>query len=97
MQWSNGLVVHLNGAEPGAETTSVEATIARHAGAGAGVWRISTDFDKAGFMWTGVTPDAVVARRLRTLAKAAWAYLHSIETDSFDVKVSICDNMKRNV
>lgn len=41
---------------------------------GAGVWRISTEVDLEGAMWTRYGPDGVVARRVRALAEATWAY-----------------------
>lgn len=55
-------------------------------GAKTGVWRVSTEEDKAGHVWTSGGPDIVAAHRVRAIAKATWDYLGGMETGSLDVK-----------
>ena len=53
----------------------------------AGVWVVSTEMDPEGRMWTAEGPDAIVARRVRSIAKASWAALQGMESSEFDAKV----------
>ncbi|KAI0079174.1 Nrap protein [Panus rudis PR-1116 ss-1] len=85
-EWENGLFVPLYGDEETAaenkETAVVEIV---SAGPKTGVWKVSTEFDRDGHMWTKDGPDAVVARRIRALAKATWGMAQKIEHDGYDV------------
>ena len=51
-----------------------------------GVWRIMTAVDEKGTMWTTRGPDALVARRVREIARATW---DAMKDGSVDVQVSI--------
>lgn len=53
-----------------------------------GVWVIATEMDPQGRMWTSEGPDAIVARRVRSIAKASWVALQGMESPDFDAKVS---------
>lgn len=64
-------------------------TIAYSAPYSTGVWRVSTEFDKQGKMWTARGPDAVVSRRLRALAGAAWEGLKGMESGELKVAVRL--------
>lgn len=88
-EWAEGLFVPVYGPQDGSEGSAAIPAVPVHAGSKSGVWRISTEFDPEGFMWTSTGPDAVVARRIKAVAKAAWACLQGIEGDEFDVKVSL--------
>jgi len=82
-KWEEGLFVPLYGisrsSEEAALTTVPKAT-------SGGVWNISTDFDKEGRMWTVHGPDAIVAHRVRALAKATWEHLQGMESGNFNVQ-----------
>ena len=54
---------------------------------GSGVWRVRTEMDTEGRVWTGRGPDVVVANRVKALAKATWECMQQKETVVFDVKV----------
>ncbi|THG99128.1 hypothetical protein EW026_g3163 [Hermanssonia centrifuga] len=55
-------------------------------GGKSGAWAVSTELDPTGHMWTSNGPDAIVARRVRTIAKASWSCLQEVEGGDFDVK-----------
>ncbi|KAF7800159.1 hypothetical protein EIP86_011405 [Pleurotus ostreatoroseus] len=82
-EWADGIFVPMSESSEG--MGEADGPSASRAGR-AGVWRISTEFDKEGFMWTSQGPDAVVARRIRAVAKAAWGCLQAVESEAFDVK-----------
>ena len=86
-EWANGLFVPVQGDQDIPDGAAGDARIPSHAGGRTGVWRISTEFDREGYMWTSAGPDAVVARRIRALAKAAWTTLEGMDGVDFDVKV----------
>ncbi|THH22517.1 hypothetical protein EUX98_g8176 [Antrodiella citrinella] len=50
-----------------------------------GVWKISTEFDPEGYMWTRDAPDAIMARRIQTIAGATWSCLQTLEDGNLDV------------
>ena len=50
------------------------------------MWRISTQGDRDGWIWTSSGPDRVVAHRIREIAKATWNHLQLLETEAFSVK-----------
>ncbi|TFK47385.1 Nrap protein [Heliocybe sulcata] len=51
-----------------------------------GVWKVRTEEDTDGGMWTANGPDSIVAFRVRALAKATWGVLHGMESRKLDVK-----------
>jgi U3 small nucleolar RNA-associated protein 22 len=79
--WEERLFVPLYSSS---ENTSDGATLA--AGTKLGVWRVSTEEDKAGYAWTSGGPDIMAAHRVRAIAKATWDYLARMEIGSLDVK-----------
>lgn len=86
-EWEKGLSVPLYESQEEAqeveETRKVEVT----AGSRTGVWVIQTELDPEGHMWTAEGPDAIVARRVRAIAKASWEALQGMESPAFDAKV----------
>jgi U3 small nucleolar RNA-associated protein 22 len=84
-KWEEGLVVPLYGKDASDPSDSSQPkTSAR------GVWKISTELDKEGYVWTSRGPDGLVARRVKELAKATWACLEEgMEHGVLDVKVRL--------
>jgi U3 small nucleolar RNA-associated protein 22 len=82
-KWEDGLFVPLYGRESSEGAQLPPSTRSR-----AGVWRISTEVDREGNVWTLHGPDVMVAHRVRALAKATWSCLHGMEEGKLDVKVS---------
>ncbi|RDB30862.1 Nucleolar protein 6 [Hypsizygus marmoreus] len=80
-RWEEGLVVPLYGAS----AVEVEQGGTRSA-APVGVWKVVTELDKEGLVWTSKGPDVLVAHRVRALAKATWEYLQGMEQGVFDVR-----------
>jgi len=81
-KWEDGLFVPLYGADP---ASSNEASFPK-AGS-ASVWKVTTEHDKDGHVWTSHGPDLVVARRLRALAEATWNCLQRLEQGPMNVQV----------
>jgi len=79
--WEERLFVPLYSSS---ENASDGATLAT--GTKLGVWRVSTEEDKAGYAWTSGGPDIMAAHRVRAIAKATWDYLARMEIGSLDVK-----------
>ncbi|KAI0368535.1 Nrap protein [Pilatotrama ljubarskyi] len=80
--WTAGLVVPLDNAEQGAQAdTSPPAITSRDV-----AWSLATPFDPQGHMWTSSGPNAVVARRVTSLARATWECLSGMETGASSVK-----------
>ncbi|KAJ7746600.1 Nrap protein [Mycena metata] len=80
-KWEDGLFVPLYGGE-----AIGNAEIPPSASSRAGVWRIKTEGDRDGRVWTLHGPDVMVAQRIRALAKATWNCLHGMEEGKLDVK-----------
>ena len=85
-KWEDGLVVSLYGLPPaglsdGSSTRLVNNVVNK------GVWRVSTEHDREGHVWTCNGPDLVVARRVRSLADATWNCLQTLERAQMDIKV----------
>jgi len=81
--WSEGMKIPLYGAsDPGPDVYSSSVPGAK------GVWRLVTETDPDGRMWTVDAPDVVAARRVRALAQATHAYLQDVESGVLDVAVS---------
>ncbi|KAF9808684.1 hypothetical protein IEO21_07796 [Rhodonia placenta] len=81
--WSTAMFVPLYGSDDAAGSSEAAAGVT--AGAKAGVWTLPTERDPDGHMWTARSPDAIVARRVRALAKATWECLGGIESRKLDV------------
>jgi U3 small nucleolar RNA-associated protein 22 len=83
-KWEEGITVPLYGKDVSDPDSSQPKGLAR------GVWKISTELDKEGYVWTSHGPDAIVARRVKELARATWACLGvGMEQGVLDVKVQI--------
>jgi U3 small nucleolar RNA-associated protein 22 len=80
--WEEGLVVPLYGKD-----ASNSLDVPQTKGTTRGAWRISTELDKEGYIWTSHGPEAMVARRITAIAKATWACLEGMEQGVLDVKV----------
>ncbi|KAF8634052.1 hypothetical protein AX17_004316 [Amanita inopinata Kibby_2008] len=82
-KWEDGLFVPLYAdSQPSVEDIKLGSS--KHTGSGA--WKISTEMDSDGKVWTSNGPDAVAANRVRALAKAAWERMQQMEHGRFDVK-----------
>ena len=87
-KWEDGLMIPLYGvaAQPSDATPSVDNVMHK------GVWRVSTEHDAEGHVWTCDGPDLVVARRVRSLAEATWNCLQTLEQAQIDIKVGFLNN-----
>ncbi|PPQ69344.1 hypothetical protein CVT24_001638 [Panaeolus cyanescens] len=81
-KWEEGLFVPLYGGA--ALDESAKHTVPKLVPAS--VWKVSTEFDKEGHMWTHSGPDFVVANRVRALATATWQFMQGIERGQLNVK-----------
>ena len=88
-KWEEGLFVPLYG--PQTKGDMEQANIPGTSTNG-GVWKVATEFDVGGHMWTGHGPDAVVAHRITALAKATWDLLQGMESGSLDVRVRLSNS-----
>ncbi|PPQ96699.1 hypothetical protein CVT26_010251 [Gymnopilus dilepis] len=77
-KWEEGLFVPLYGS---GSSTSSEA---RHTGKG--VWKIATEHDVDGHVWTQQSPDLLVANRVRALANATWNFMQGLESGQLNVQ-----------
>ena len=83
--WEGGLHVPLYGSNP--EEDQPDAPQSHHiSGPSRGAWHVRTELDTNGRMWTTHGPDAVVARRVKDIAKATW---HVLQSGSYNVKVGV--------
>lgn len=80
-KWEEGLMVPLYAKDA---SSSLDGPLPKRSTRG--VWRISTELDKEGYIWTSHGPDAMVARRVKDIAKATWACLEGMEQGVLDVK-----------
>lgn len=87
-EWEDGLVVPLYGLQPPENLSNTSTTPSVNNVMHKGVWRVSTEHDREGHVWTCNGPDLVVARRVRSLAEATWSCLQSLEEAQIDIKVS---------
>ncbi|KAI0030094.1 Nrap protein [Vararia minispora EC-137] len=78
-KWERGLFVPLYGEDGSPPAVTIVA-------GAAGVWTLSTEFDKEGKMWTACGPDIVAAQRVRVLARATWECMKKAEVGALDVK-----------
>ena len=81
-KWEDGLFVPLYG-----EVSSEPRNEPIQAGSGS-VWRVCSEHDPAGCVWTFNGPDVVVANRVKSLASATWNLLQQIESGRLDIRVS---------
>jgi U3 small nucleolar RNA-associated protein 22 len=79
--WEDRLFVPLYSSSENGDDGATATTRAK-----LGVWRVSTEEDRAGHVWTSDGPDIMAAHRVRAIAKATWDYLVRMETGSIDVK-----------
>lgn len=86
-EWERGLRVPLYGADDDDAAAVRESARVRVAAGAKGVWTLATELDPEGRVWTAHGPDAIVARRVRAVAKASWAALQGMGRADFDVKV----------
>ncbi|KAF8623754.1 hypothetical protein AX15_006197 [Amanita polypyramis BW_CC] len=79
-KWEDGVFVPLYVGEDDAQPSGLSKHV------GPGVWRVMTEMDGEGRVWTASGPDVVAANRVKALAKATWECVQQIERGSFDVK-----------
>lgn len=87
-KWEDGLVVPLYGSTNFSDASTPSVNNVTHKG----VWRVSTEHDKEGQVWTRYGPDLVVAHRVRSLADATWKCLQTLERAQIDIKVGVDNN-----
>ena len=85
--WEEGLFVPLYAGDSQLLEEEVSSASSKKHVFGSGVWRVRTEMDTEGRVWTGRGPDVVVANRVKALAKATWECMQQKETGVFDVKV----------
>ena len=83
-KWEDGLVVPLYGL---GSAKLVDFSVSVDNAIHKGVWRVCTEHDKEGRVWTCNGPDLVVAHRVRSLADATWKCLQTLEETQMDIKV----------
>ena len=82
-RWEDGMTVPFYGDDHNGDLLSTSKSNLKKAG----VWAISTELDKSGYMWTSQGPDLIAAHRVRTIAKATWDCLIAVEAGDLNVKV----------
>lgn len=85
-KWEDGIFVPLYSDELN-DSEEVQKSVFNVSGKD-GVWKISTEFDPEGYMWTRDAPDTVMVRRIQVIASATWGCLQKLETGGLDVMVS---------
>ncbi|KAI0084988.1 Nrap protein [Irpex rosettiformis] len=84
-EWEGGLFVPIYGSEvDGGSSAAPEVRSASTSRRGA--WTIRTERDAEGYIWTVNGPDAVVARRIKDIARATWNSLQVIDGTDAGVK-----------
>ena len=78
-KWEDGLVVPLYGLPPASLADASTAPLVNNI-THKDVWKVSTEHDREGHVWTYNGPDLVVARRVRSLADATWDCLQTTRT-----------------
>lgn len=86
--WESGVFVPLYGSEVEDSTESAPGVGSVSTGR-RGAWAIRTERDADGHMWTANGPDAVVARRIKDIAKATWNSIQAIDGADTAVKVGL--------
>ncbi len=82
-KWEDGLFVPLYGT--GSSTLSGDSVKSK-AGSRS-VWKVCTEYDPEGYIWTRCGPDLVVAHRMKALANATWNLLQESENGQLNVQV----------
>lgn len=82
--WTKGLVVPLDYGDQ-----DVMPADPSPPASGTAAWSLVTSVDPSGHMWTSFGPNAVVARRIATIAKASWATLAQSDSKDLEAKVSL--------
>jgi U3 small nucleolar RNA-associated protein 22 len=90
-KWEDGLAVPLYASDDLGATHTAFSTGSPNGHSG--VWRISTEIDSGGFMWTGSGPGHVAARRLKMIASATWETINGMSKGDVDPVVSWCTAM----
>ncbi|KAF7312182.1 Mannose-6-phosphate isomerase [Mycena indigotica] len=80
-KWEDGLFVPIYG-EDMVDAGSLPGLL----NGGAGVWRITTEADQEGTVWTRAGPDITLALRIQALAAATWDRLRGIEPDDLNIE-----------
>lgn len=82
-KWEDGLFVPLYG--------DISSAIPNDSiGTGSGsVWRVCSEFDPGGKIWTYCGPDLVSANRVKSLANATWSLLQQVELGRLDIRVGL--------
>ncbi|KAI0788916.1 Nrap protein [Irpex lacteus] len=84
-EWEGGLFVPIYGSETEdglSDSTRPLPTVTGRKGA----WAIRTERDAEGRIWTSKGPDAVVARRVKDIARATWNSLQAVDGADTAVK-----------
>ncbi|KAF8908204.1 Nrap protein [Gymnopilus junonius] len=81
-KWEEGLFVPLYGSGPASSASTSE----NRPFTGKGIWKVSTEHDTDGHMWTQHSPDILVANRVRALANATWNYMQGLESGQLNVQ-----------
>ncbi|THH05718.1 hypothetical protein EW145_g4591 [Phellinidium pouzarii] len=84
--WEFGLFVPVY--ETKSSTAEGDSAVHVKADSGKGVWTITTSEDREGKLWTSEGPDALVARRIRTLASSCMSHVLSHESRNLTPKAS---------
>ncbi|KAF7977526.1 hypothetical protein HWV62_3290 [Athelia sp. TMB] len=79
-RWEDGVAVPLSGGQLSNPKTLPTSNGKR------GVWRIFTEDDEAGRVWTASGPDLMAAHRIRAIAKATFGHMNGIQSGGFNVK-----------
>ncbi|PPQ69881.1 hypothetical protein CVT25_005586 [Psilocybe cyanescens] len=81
-KWEEGLFVPLyGGSGPAAKSTA-----AAPARSNKSVWKVSTEHDPEGHVWTFKGPDLLVAHRVHAIANATWNYLQGLESGQLNIQ-----------
>jgi U3 small nucleolar RNA-associated protein 22 len=84
-KWEDGLFVPLYGDE-----FSSTPNDSLRAGSGS-VWRVCSEHDPGGDIWTYNGPDLVAANRVKSLAVATWSLLQQVELGRLDISVGLVE------
>ena len=86
-RWEEGVFVPLYAGAGDLEPSEEDVKLGSSKHVGSGVWRVGTEMDREGKVWTASGPDVVAANRIKALAKATWGCMQQMENGPIDVKV----------